>query len=132
MTIGKRAALRAVAAVTLILTTGLTGCLVAAAAGAGGAIVFSGHTAEAIVERPVADMTTVAEQVLQAEGIEITDSRSEDSGDRRTLKGEKDDLTVTVKIERTDDGTKIGVEAQRDAARWDDDYARTLLARIIA
>lgn len=132
MTIGTRAALRAVTAATLILTTGLTGCLVAAAAGAGGAIVFSGHTAEAIVERPVADMTTVAEQVLQAEGIEITDSRSQDSGDRRTLKGEKDDLTVTVKIERTDAGTKIGVEAQRNAARWDDDYARALLAKIIA
>lgn len=132
MTIGTRTAVRAVAAVTLILTTGLTGCLVAAAAGAGGAIVLSGHTAEAIVERPVAEMTTVAEQVLQEEEIEITDSRSQDSGARRTLKGEKDDLTVTVKIERTDDGTKIGVEAQRNAARWDDDYARALLARIIA
>lgn len=115
----------------LLLTASLTGCLVAAAAGAGGAIVLSGHTAEAIVDRPVADMASVAEQVMQDDGVDITDTRSQDSGAKRVLKGEKGDLDVTVTIQRTDDGTKLGVEAQRNAARWDDDYARALLAKII-
>ena len=115
----------------LILTAGLSGCLVAAAAGAGGAIVLSGHTAEAIVDRPVADMASVAEQVMQDDGVSITDTRSQDSGEKRIFEGEKGDLDVTVTIQRTDDGTKLGVEAQRNAASWDDDYARALLAKII-
>lgn len=115
----------------LVLAAGLSGCLVAAAAGAGGAIVFSGHTAEAIVDRPVDEMAGVAEQVMEAEGIRVTDTRSQDSGNRRAYRGEKDDLDITVSIEREDSGTKIGVEAQRGTASWDDDYARSLLAKII-
>ena len=129
MTIGKRAVIRGF---MLVLTAGLSGCLVAAAGGAGGAIALSGHTAEAIVERPVADMASVAEQVMEAEGISITDSSSEDSGARRSYEGKKDDLDVTVTIERTDGGTKLGVVARRSAVSWDDDYARSLLAKIIA
>jgi hypothetical protein len=129
MTIGKRAVIRGF---MLVLTAGLSGCLVAAAGGAGGAIALSGHTAEAIVERPVADMASVAEQVMEAEGISITDSSSEDSGGKRSFEGKKDDLDVTVTIERTDAGTKLGVVARRSAVSWDDDYARALLAKIIA
>lgn len=115
----------------LILTASLTGCLVAAAAGAGGAIVLSGHTAEAIVDQPVEEMAGVAEQVMRDDGVDITDTRSQDSGAKRVLKGEKGDLDVTVTIQRTDEVTKLGVEAQRSTARWDDDYARALLAKII-
>lgn len=115
----------------LILTAGLTGCLVAAAAGAGGAIVLSGHTAEAIVDRPIDEMAGVAEQVLADDGVSITDTRSQDSGAKRIFEGEKGNLDVTVTIQRTEEGTKLGVEAQRNAASWDDDYARALLAKII-
>ena len=117
--------------IVLALTVSLTGCLVAAAAGAGGAIVFSGHTAEAIVDRSVDEMADVAERVMAAEGVRVTDMRSQDSGNRRVYRGEKDDLDITVTIERDESGTKIGVEAQRSTASWDDDYARALLAKII-
>lgn len=129
MRVGIRAARRGL---LLMLTAGLSGCLVAAAAGAGGAIVFSGHTAEAIVDRSVDEMAEVAEQVMEAEGIRVTDERSQDSGSRRVYEGEKDDLDVTVTIEQDDAGTKIGVEARRSTTSWDDDYARSLLAKIIA
>lgn len=115
----------------LLATAGLTGCLAAAAAGAGGAIVLRGHTAEAIVDRSVDEMADVAEEVLEAEGIDITDTRSENSGTRRVFEGEKEDLDITVTIRAQEAGTKVGVEAQRSPATWDDDYARELLARII-
>lgn len=128
MEIGKRVG----RGLLLLLTAGLSGCLVAAAAGAGGAIVFSGHTAEAIVDRPVGEMANVAEQVMEAEGVRVTDTRSQDSGSRRVYEGEKDELDITVTIEQDAAGTKIGVEARRSAASWDDDYARSLLAKIIA
>jgi len=129
MTKGGRTALRGIG---LLMTAGLSGCLVAAAGGAGGAIALSGHTAEAIVERPVDEMAVVAQRVMEAEGIGITDSSSEDSGARRTYEGMRDDLDVTVTIERTDAGTKLGVVARRSTVSWDDDYARALLAKIIA
>lgn len=118
-------------ALFLLLALGVSGCLAAAAAGAGGAIVLSGHTAEAIVERSVADMASAAEAVLEEKGIDVTDTRNENSGARRVLEGDKGDLDITVKIERVDEGTKVGVEARRNAAQWDDDYARSLLADII-
>ena len=128
MRIGRR---RIIRSAVLLLTTGLAGCLAAAAAGAGGAIVFSGHTAEAIVDRPVGEMADVAAETMRTEGIDITDTRSENSGAKRTFEGAKDGTDVTVTITRTDEGTKIGVVARRNAARWDDDYARALLAKII-
>lgn len=115
----------------LVSLTGLAGCLAAAAAGAGGAIVLSGHTAEAIVERPVDEVASVAEAVMAEEDVEVIDTRTEDRGAKRVFEGDRGDLDVTVTIEREDEGTKIGVEAQRSTARWDDDYARSLLAKII-
>jgi methylthioribose-1-phosphate isomerase len=128
MTIGRRALARSA---TLLLTTCMAGCLAAAAAGAGGAIVFTGHTAEAIVDRPVPEMASVAEETMRADGIDVTDTRSENSGAKRTFEGEKDGTDVTVTIQRTDEGTKVGVVARKSAASWDDDYARSLLAKII-
>lgn len=116
----------------LVLTAGLSGCLLAAGAGAGGAVFFSGHTAEAIVERSVADMASVAERVLSEEQVAVSATRSEDSGAKRTFEGKKGDLDVTVMIERTSGGARIRVRAQRGTANWDDDYAKELLAKIIA
>lgn len=123
-----RTALRAFLLVSLV---GLAGCLAAAAAGAGGAMVLTGHTAEAIVDRPVDDVARVAEEVMADEDIEVIDTRTEDRGAKRVYEGDRGDLDVTVTIERDDEATKVGVEAQRNAARWDDDYARSLLAKII-
>jgi surface antigen len=127
----KKSTLTASRGLLLMLTIGLAGCLAAAAAGAGGAIVFTGHTAEAIVDRSVAEMADVAETTMQGDGIDITDTRSENSGAKRTFEGEKGGTDVTVTIQRTDEGTKVGVVARKSAASWDDDYARALLAKII-
>ncbi|MFQ5530230.1 MAG: hypothetical protein ACE5FP_07750 [Gemmatimonadota bacterium] len=118
--------------VMLATTAGLSGCLFAAAAGAGGAIALSGHTAEAIVQRSVADMASAAERVLADEQVSISASHTENSGARRIFEGKKGDLDVTVTIERTEGGAKLQVSAQRTVATWDDDYAKELLAKIIA
>lgn len=115
----------------LVLTAGLSGCLLAAGAGAGGAVFFSGHTAEAIVERSVADMANVAERVLSEEQVAISTTSSEDSGATRTYEGKKGDLDVTVIVERVTGGAKVRVSARRGTTSWDDDYAKELLAKII-
>ena len=128
MASGMRAVTRSM---MFVLTAGLSGCLLAAGAGAGGAVLFSGHTAEAIVERSVDDMASVAERVLSEEQVAISATSSEDSGGTRTYEGKKGDLDVTVMIERTAGGARIRVRAQRGTASWDDDYAKELLAKII-
>lgn len=117
-----------------VLAVGLPACVVAAAgAGAGSAIHFSGHTAEAIVEQPLPNMESAAERVLRAEEIEISESRSEDKGAKRTYEGKKGDLDVTVTIEREGEaGSKVRVTARRSLVSWDDEYAKQLLAKIIA
>jgi len=117
--------------VTLLGVVSLSGCLLAAAAGAGGAIHFSGHTAEAIVDRSVDDMSTAAEGVMASEGVAVSASHNEDSGATRTYEGKKGDLDITVTIERSGGGAKVRVSAQRNTASWDDDYAKELLAKII-
>lgn len=129
MSSGMRAMTRSM---LLLLTAGLSGCLLAAGAGAGGAVFFSGHTAEAIVERSVGDMASVAERVLANEQVAISSTSSEDSGATRTYEGKKGDLDVTVIVERTEGGARIRVRARRGTASWDDDYAKELLAKIIA
>lgn len=109
------------------------GCLAAAAAGAGGGIYFSGHNAEAIVDRPVSAMVARAEAVLRAENVAITESSTQESGDKREMKGTQGDLDITVSVEREEGGaTKVRVSARKNLVSWDDDYARELLAKIIA
>lgn len=129
MLIGRRMVTRSM---VLISTVGLSGCLAAAAAGAGGAVHFSGHGAEAIVERSVDDMALAVAQTLAAEAIDVTASHNEDRGAKLSFEGEKGDLDIRVLLERDDAGTKVTVSAQRNAASWDDDYAAALLAKIIA
>lgn len=115
-----------------ISAASLPACLAAAAAGAGGGIYFTGHTAEAIVEQSVDDLSERAQNVLRAESVEITESSSQESGAKQEFKGTKDDLDVSVTIER-DEGssTKVRVSARKNLVSWDDDYARELLAKII-
>jgi hypothetical protein len=117
--------------VMLLGAVSLSACLVPIAAGAGGAVFLSGHTAEAIVERSVTDMSSAAETVLASEGVAISASHTEDSGATRSFEGRKGDLDITVIIEREEGGTKLRVTAKRNSASWDDDYAKALLAKII-
>ena len=129
MSIGRRMVIRSL---VLVSSVGLSGCLLALGAGAGGAIHFTGHTAEAIVERSVDDMAEAVTRTLAAEGIDVTASHNEDSGAKVSFEGAKGDLDVRVSLERDGMGTKVSVTAQRNAASWDDDYAKELLAKIIS
>jgi hypothetical protein len=53
-------------------------------------------------------------------------------GDKRTFKGKKGDLDVTIDLERkSSTTTRIEVSARKNLAEWDKDYAQQLLSRII-
>lgn len=113
----------------------MAGCIVAAAgAGAGGGIYYSGRGVESIVTTPVDRTYSAAEQAFAQLGIRQTKTSTEQAGasDRREINGASADREVTVTLLTEGTGTKIQVVARKSAVTWDKDFARTILARIVA
>lgn len=111
------------------------GCIFAAAgAGAGGGIYYSGRGVESIVTSPVDRTYSAAEQAFAQLGIRQTKTSTEQAGasDRREINGASADREVTVTLLTEGSGTKIQVVARKSAVTWDKDFARTILARIVA
>ena len=118
----------------IALAAGLPGCLAAgaAAAGAGTGVYLTSRGAESIVEGSVQDVERRARAVFDAEGIPVSGSQIENSGDKREIKGTKGDLDITVSMERQGaQTTKTEVSARKNIAVWDKDYARELLGKIV-
>src|SRR5688500_18196773 len=82
-----------------------TGCLAAAAAGAAGGIYLTSRGAESGVEGAVAEIADRAEAVMDEMAIVKDGESTEDGGARQVLKGKKDDLEVTIDIERESEST---------------------------
>jgi hypothetical protein len=119
-----------VMALALILP--MTGCLAAAAAGAGAGIYLTSRGAESLVEGSIDQIATRARAVMSDEGIVPEASSTEESGDKRELKGKKGDLDITIEMEeQSDRTTKVEVTARENLAEWDKEYAQQLLQRIV-
>lgn len=126
---------RAVGALVVGLAALLPGCLAAgaAAAGAGTGVYLTSRGAESVVQGRVDDVERRARAVFADEGIPVTGSQVENSGDKREIKGTKGDLEVTASVERQgDQATKVDVSARKNVAVWDKDYAQKLLGKIVA
>jgi len=116
------------------LAGGLPGCLAAgaAAAGAGTGVYLTSRGAESIVDGPVDQVEKRARAVLEQEGVNVTGTQTENSGDKRELKGTKGDLEITVTMERQDaKTTKTEVSARKNLVQWDKDYAQQVLGKIV-
>ena len=120
-------------ALALALALPTTACVAgAAAAGAGAGIYLTSRGAESMIEGSVNDVAEKTRAVLNEEGIALQESNFEDAGDKREFKGKKDDLDVTVSLQReSDKTTKVEVSARKNLAEWDKDYAQRLLSRIV-
>ena len=120
-------------ALALIAVAPLSGCVAAAAAaGAGTGIYLTTRGAASTVEGSVSDVASRARSVMGEEGITITETKSEDGGDKREFKGTKGDLDVTITVERqTPTTTKVEVTARENVAEWDKEYAQRVLNRIV-
>jgi hypothetical protein len=118
--------------VALAVVLPMTGCLAAAAAGAGAGIYLTSRGAESLVEGPIDQIATRARAVMNAEGIVPDASSTENGGDKRELKGKKGDLDVTIEMEqKSDKTTRVEVTARKNLAEWDKDYAQQVLQRIV-
>jgi len=110
----------------------MTGCLAAAAAGAGAGIYLTSRGAESLVEGPIDQIATRARAVMNEEGIVPDASSTENGGDKREIKGKKGDLDVTIEMEqKSDKTTRVEVTARKNLAEWDKDYAQQVLQRIV-
>jgi hypothetical protein len=118
--------------VALAVVLPMTGCLAAAAAGAGAGIYLTTRGAESLVEGPIDQIATRARAVMNEEGIVPDASSTENGGDKRELKGKKGDLDVTIEMEqKSDKTTRVEVTARKNLAEWDKDYAQKVLQRIV-
>lgn len=118
--------------VVLALILPLTGCLAAAAAGAGAGIYLTTRGAESLVEGSIDQVASRARAVMNEEGIVPEASSTEEGGDERELKGKKGDLDITIEMdEQSDRTTKVEVTARENLAEWDKEYAQELLQRIV-
>lgn len=109
-----------------------TGCVAAAAAGAAGGIYLTSRGAESVVEGSVEQVAGRAEAVMSEMAIVKDGESTEDQGDRQVLEGTKDDLDITIAVERESPTTaKVEVTARENLAEWDKDYAKEVLSRIV-
>ena len=116
-----------------LLLTSAPGCLAAAAAvGAGGAIAWTQRGASSSVPGTVDQVYGRAEAVFRDMGITQTGQSSADQGAERSLRGTREDMEVTVEIERESASTaRVEVYARRNTVEFDRGYARDVLTRIV-
>lgn len=110
----------------------MTGCLAAAAAGAGAGIYLTSRGAESLVEAPIDQLASRARALMNEEAIVPDASSTEDGGNKRELKGKKGDLDVTFEMEeKSDKTTRVEVSVRKNLAEWDKEYAQQLLQRLV-
>lgn len=109
------------------------GCfLVAAGAGAAGAIAYTNRGATSVVAGTVDQVFDRAVAAFQQAGIAETGRSTEDNGRQRKLIGTKGEYEVTAELNRsTDSTTKVEITARKSAVEYDKELAKDILNRML-
>ena len=109
------------------------GCfLVAAGAGAAGAIAYTNRGATSVVAGTVDQVFNRAGAAFQQSGITESGRSTEESGTLRKLIGTKGEYEVTAELNRsTDSTTKVEITARKSAVEYDKELAKDILNRIL-
>ena len=123
-------------ALSLVLATSplvLGGCfLVAAGAGAAGAIAYTNRGATSVITGTVDQVFDRAAAAFQQAAITETGRSTEDSGRQRKIIGTKGEYEVTADLNRTTDSTtKVEITARKSAVEYDKELAKDILTRIL-
>jgi len=110
------------------------GCfLVAAGAGAAGAIAYTNRGATSNVPGTVDQVFDRTATAFQAAGVAETGRSTANNGEQRKLVGTKGEYEVTAEINRSNDTTaKVEVTAKKSAVEYDKELAKDVLNRILA
>ena len=119
----------------VLATSSLTagGCfLVAAGAGAAGAIAYTNRGATSVVAGGVDQVFDRTVSAFQQAGIAETGRSTENNGELRKLIGTKGEYEVTAELNRsTDSTTKVEITARKSAVEYDKELAKDVLNRIL-
>jgi len=86
----------------------------------------------ATIPGSVDEVAARAQSVLAAEGVAVTASKIEDSGDKRVFEGKKGDLDISVELRREGpSATKAEVQARKNLVEWDKAYAQAVMDKIV-
>ena len=109
------------------------GCfLVAAGAGAAGAIAYTNRGAESVVAGTVDEAFNRTVVAFQQAGITETGRATENSGRVRKLIGKKGEVEVTAELNwSTESTTKVEITAKENAVEYDKELAKDVLHRIL-
>jgi hypothetical protein len=109
------------------------GCfLIAAGAGAAGAIAYTNRGATSVVSGSVDQVFDRTGSAFQQAGVTETGRSTEDSGRQRKLVGTKGEYEVTAELSRsTDSTTKVEITARKNAVEYDKEMAKDILNRIL-
>lgn len=109
------------------------GCfLVAAGAGAAGAIAYTNRGATSVVAGTIDQAFNRAVAAFQQGGITETGRSTENSGQQRKLIGTKGEYEVTAELNRTTDSTTtVEITARKSAVEYDKEMAKDILNRIV-
>jgi ABC-type transport system involved in cytochrome bd biosynthesis fused ATPase/permease subunit len=110
-----------------------SGCfLVAAGAGAAGAIAYTNRGATSVVAGTVDQVFDRAVAAFQQAAITETGRSTEDSGRLRKIIGTKGEYEVTAELNRTTDSTtKVEITARKSAVEYDKELAKDILNRVL-
>ena len=110
------------------------GCfLVAAGAGAAGAIAYTNRGATSDVAGSVDQVFDRTVAAFQQAGIAETGRSTANNGEQRKLIGTKGEYEVTAELNRsTETTTKVEVTAKKSAVEYDKELAKDVLNRILA
>lgn len=107
--------------------------LVAAGAGAAGAIAYTNRGATSVVGGSVDQVFDRAVAAFQQAGINATGRSTEENGIQRKLIGTKGEYEVTAELTRaTDSTTKVEITARKNTVEFDKEMAKDILNRIVA
>ena len=123
-------------ALSLVLaasTLAAGGCfLVAAGAGAAGAVAYTNRGATSVVAGTVDQVFDRSTAAFQQAGITETGRTTENSGRVRKLIGTKGEYEVTAELNRsTDSTTKVEITARKSAVEYDKEMAKDILTRLL-
>jgi hypothetical protein len=109
------------------------GCfLVAAGAGAAGAIAYTNRGAASNIAGTVDQVFDRTVTAFQAAGVAETGRSTANNGEQRKLVGTKGEYEVTAEINRSNETTsKVEVTAKKSAVEYDKELAKDVLNRIL-
>jgi|GEM_PF-3290733 len=119
-----------------LAATGLGACaaaVVGAGAGGAGAIAYTERGAKGQIKGDPQEVRRKTEAAFRDLGIRTTESTSKKSGAEQELSGQSGKTEINVVIKSMgDDTAELEVVAREGVAKWNKDYAKRILSRIVS